>query len=185
VTSIGDYAFDGCYKLVEVYNLSSLKITAGYSSYGYVGYYAKVIHTSLSEPSILATTADGYTFCYVNDTGYLVGYTGSETDLVLPSSFVYNGTTVTTYQINQHAFYWNTQLTSVTIPSSVTFIGSGAFNGCNRLTRVVFENTSGWWYSSDSTATSGTTLSSSSLSNAATAAQYLTSTYYAYYWHRS
>lgn len=53
VRSIEIYAFVGCDRLVEVYNLSSLTITLGSSNNGLIGRYAKVIHTSLNEPSQL------------------------------------------------------------------------------------------------------------------------------------
>ena len=62
VTSIGDYAFIYCYKLVEVYNLSRLNITAGSKDNGYAAYYAKVVHTSKDSVSKLKTDANGYQF---------------------------------------------------------------------------------------------------------------------------
>ena len=47
--------------------------------------------------------------------------------------------TVTSYGI---IFDGNVSLTSITIPSSVTTIGNGAFYGCSNLTSVTFEDTS-------------------------------------------
>ena len=132
VTSIGERAFSGCYKLVEVYNLSSLNITKGSNSYGYVGNYAKIIHTSLDEPSIIKITSDGYVFAYVsNNEIYLVDYQGNETELTLPES--YNGNK---YTINQYAFAWRDDITKITIPDSVTSIGEDAFYYCYSLTSV-------------------------------------------------
>lgn len=70
-----------------------------------------------------------------------------------------------------------TSLTSITIPDSVTSIGSYAFSNCSRLKSVTFENKVGWWYASSSDASSGKTLSSTDLADTVTAATYLTNTY--------
>ncbi len=131
VESIGNNAFICCYKLVEVYNLSSLDITKGSYSNGYVGYYALDIYTSVNEESKLDTTDDGYIFYADGSTIYLVGYIGSDTELTLPDD--YNGSN---YEIYEYAFYKCTSLTSVTIPDGVTSIGSYAFYRCTRLTSV-------------------------------------------------
>ncbi|MBP3308382.1 MAG: leucine-rich repeat protein [Clostridia bacterium] len=133
VTSIGSSAFDNCYKLVEVYNLSGLNITKGSSSNGYAGYYALDIYTSATATSKLHTTSDGYIFYEDGDTVYLLGYTGNSTTLTLPDN--YNGKSYTIYK---YAFYENGNITSVTIPSSVTSIGSYAFEDCNSLESVTF-----------------------------------------------
>ena len=138
VTSIGSNAFYDCYKLVEVYNKSSLSITAGSYNYGYVARYAKHVYTD-EGGSWLSDTEDGYRFIYdaANDSGYLVGYYGNETELTLPDSFMaYDGTKVTSYQIYDYAFYGRNDLTSITIPDSVTSIGSYAFSGCTSLTSI-------------------------------------------------
>ena len=140
VASIGDYAFWTCYKLVEVYNKSSLDITAGSTSYGYIGCYAKNVYTE-KNGSWLTDTADGYRFLYDGAKGYLVSYYGGATDITLPESFTaYDGTTVSTYEIYEYAFYGNTALTSVEMGNSVTSIGDYAFSGCTGLTSVTIGN---------------------------------------------
>ena len=132
VTSIGSSAFSDCYELVEVINKSSLNITAGSSDYGCVGYRAKVVHKGES----LIVNKDGYLFITSDDgTNYLVAYTGDDTELILPDN--YNGKN---YVINDHAFYDCDNLTSVTIPDSVTSIGQSAFLRCDSLTSVTIGN---------------------------------------------
>ncbi len=134
VTSIGERAFLGCDKLVEVYNLSGLNINAGSYDNGYIGYDAKVVHTSLDEESILETI-DDYIFMTWRDKYYLMGYVGDETELTLPND--YNGNN---YEIYQYAFYSRNDITIVTIPDGVTSIGERAFMLCTDLTSIAIPN---------------------------------------------
>ena len=127
VTSIGSGAFYNCYKLVEVYNLSSLNITKGSTRYGYVGCYALDVYTSLDTPSKLSTDENGYIIYTDGEDKILVGYTGTDTELTLPGGIT---------EIYEYAFYGNDNITSVTIPASVTSIGSYAFEYCSKLNSI-------------------------------------------------
>ena len=126
VTAIGNDAFYNCYALAEVYNYSSLNITKGSSSYGYVAYYALDVYTT-NEPSNL-TNDNGL---IIHSDGTLVCYVGTDTEIAIPSS-------VTT--IGAHAFTGCTNLTNVTFgeDSQLTTIGEYAFYGCSSLTSVIF-----------------------------------------------
>ena len=80
-------------------------------------------------------------------------------------------------RIGTYAFAWCDGLKSVTIPSSVKYIESRAFDGCAELTTVVFQNTA--WLYLYRTYDDGSREWKyfSGLSNSSTAATYLTSTY--------
>ena len=71
------------------------------------------------------------TFSFDLTTGTITEYNGTDTAVVIPSKI--NGVTVTT--IGTDAFL-GLNITSVTIPGSVTEIGSNAFAGCTNLTSV-------------------------------------------------
>ncbi len=135
VTSIGDSAFEYCHKLVEVYNKSTLSITTGSSSDGYIAYYAKNVYKN-EGGSKLTTDENGYVIYTDGDEKILVAYLGTNAELVLPSNIT---------KIYKYAFYNCTGLTSVTIGNSVTSIGEYAFRGCTGLTSITFNGTVAQW----------------------------------------
>ena len=126
VTSIGNFAFDGCYKLVELINHSDLSITVGSLDNGYVAHNAKEVHTGTTK----IVNQNDYLFYTYNGVNYLLGYVGTDTELTLPSTYYGR------YEIYRYAFNGCDNLTSTTIPSSVTGIGSYAFNSCDNLTSI-------------------------------------------------
>lgn len=95
--------------------------------------------------------AAGYIAVGVSDIGYkydiytddneseyciITGYTGTDTELVIPSSFTYDGNEIPVKEIKQETFRDNTSITSVKIPEGVKSIGQKAFSGCSSLTDV-------------------------------------------------
>lgn len=126
MTSIGGYAFYNSYRLVEVYNKSSLTIIAGSSDNGYVAYYAKNVYTT-EDGSKLSTDDKGYVIYTDGEERILVSYQGNEINLVLPKGIT---------KINDYAFGSCYRLVSITIPYSVTSIGRDAFACCYRLVEV-------------------------------------------------
>lgn len=127
MTSIGISAFYGCKELKTVINLSDLDITKGSSSYGDVAYYAdKVINAT--------DQIDDFFFKESSEGNTLVAYIGNETAITLPKEYKEDS-----YCIGDGAFSGFTGLTSITIPNSVTSIGSNAFYDCTGLTSIIWD----------------------------------------------
>ena len=123
VTSIGEKAFSGCYRLVEVINHSELNFTVGSANYGSVAYYAREVHDGTSK----IIEIDGFILFPEENGYYLIRYTGSSTDIVIP-----DGVT----SIGDRAFEDCNSLMSIVIPDSVTSIGYSAFEDCSSLETI-------------------------------------------------
>ena len=155
VTSIGNYAFEACFSLVEVCNKSSMKLRLGSMGDGCVARYAEDIIYDKSQ-SALKYIGD-YVFYDDGTYVYLVKYLGDETKLILPDYneqnyyigkyvFYRNGRIISIIippnvtHIDDYAFYDCTLLRNVMIPDSVTSIGEFAFGGCTSLLNIVIPN---------------------------------------------
>ena len=117
------------------------------------------------EAIVPPTPASSFTFSYndADHTASITNFVGSETEVVIPSTVEYNGTTYkvtaiadgsfstgafsnsnitsiiipdSVTSIGSYAFYNCYSLTSITIPEGVTSIGNGAYSGCNALAEV-------------------------------------------------
>lgn len=69
---------------------------------------------------------------------YYDEYSGS---VIIPRSVIYNSNTYKVTNIGNKAFYYCSEMTSITIPNSVTNIDEGAFYYCCALTSITIPNT--------------------------------------------
>ena len=110
VTTIGDYAFEGCS------SLTSVTIPDSVTTIGNTAFYNCSSLTSIT----------------IGDSVTTIGHHAFYSCTSLTSLTI--GDSVTT--IGKSAFYGCSSLTSITIPDSVTTIGDEAFCGCSSLTSV-------------------------------------------------
>lgn len=115
--------------------------------YAYGAYTGTVANSSVVSAAYgvrgEGTTDDNYQYAVYYDydgvgSDYCIiqGYSGTDTELVIPSTVTYDGTEIPVTEIKQEAFRDNTAITLVTIPEGVTSIGQKAFSGCTSLTDV-------------------------------------------------
>ena len=120
VTEIGSNAFAGCTNLTSV---------------NYAGDWSNLTIQSGNPAVQDAANAPLFDFEFTPDnTAAIVTnykYNGAAADVTIPSR--YQGKPVTTIG---HAAFFNSAVTSVTIPDSVTAIYSGAFANCSQLTNI-------------------------------------------------
>ena len=68
----------------------------------------------------------------------IIGYSGIDTNVVIPDTINVNGEEIKVTTIGERAFYDNDTITSVTIGNNITSIDERAFYSCSNLTTVTF-----------------------------------------------
>lgn len=128
VTEIGANAFAGCTNLTSVHyagDWSNLTIQSG--------------NPAVEDAAKDAANAPLFDFAFTPDNTAVIvtnyKYNGAAADVTIPSR--YKGTPVTTIG---HAAFFNSAVTSVTIPDSVTSISDEAFINCPKLTNISIPN---------------------------------------------
>ena len=100
--------------------------------------------------SVWAFEVDGIEYYLSSDREVMVMANANkyEGSVVIPSSVMYDRKNYTVVSINNKAFSGCTDLISITIPKTVTWIASDAFSGCTSLTSIIV-NDGNYYYNSN------------------------------------
>ena len=158
VTSIGTWAFEGCA------GLTSVTIGDGVTSFGDWAFSGCTGLTSITIPDSVTSIGDSAFYgcsklqdIYITDIAAWCNISGLDNLMLFGSNnktlyinnelatsiIIPNGNGVKA--IPSHAFRGCTELTSITIPDSVTSIGYNAFRNCTGLTSIKFNGTIEQW----------------------------------------
>lgn len=149
VTNIGDFAFSMCGNVTTITVLAETPPTLGYDVFD---------TSSLNAIRVPAVSVDAYkaaegwsnygdliigiggapSFTITESNRDKVGYTGDlDENLIIPETFQdTDGTSYRVTSIGETAFSNCSNLASITIPASVTFIDDYPFDGCYNLTTI-------------------------------------------------
>ena len=117
VSEISVNAFENCYRLYEIENLSSYSVSNSA--------YTLAIYRSVDEARMERRTFDGGVLANANGKWYMIEYTQQRTTVTTP-----DGVDGATYQIVPYLFYKTNDVSAVNISTYVSKIGDRAFTEC-------------------------------------------------------
>ena len=146
VTTIGANAFDGCTGLTDVLELPEGITAIGSRAFGdcagltgtvYIGQDVALADDAFEGSGVTVyriTPVRCFNYTNTGSAVMITGYTGGSEfpDVIIPPMI--DGLPVMTIQTQ--AFSGCTEITSVSVPASVSYIGANAFNRCTGLTAV-------------------------------------------------
>ncbi len=151
VKTIGDQAFEYCFKLTELTINSANIESLGSSVFNDTSSYITTLNVGAEVTTLNSTfysfsglkviNVDSGNKAYSSDNGVL--YNKAQTELIrYPRKMERTSYAVVdgTEKIANSAFYGNAYLLSVSIPDSVVTVGASAFYNCSKLERVTMES---------------------------------------------
>lgn len=144
-TSIGSHVFDSCDNLVKI-NFNGT-ISQWNDSIRLIGVVIKCTDGAIG--NMKNVIIDGLKYQLGLNNAKLIGYTSTPQIITIPENIEYVDCTFKVTSIVDNAFSGCESLISVTIPNSITSIGTWVFNNCSKLDKINYNGTVSQWKSID------------------------------------
>lgn len=144
VNEIEAYAFENCSKITDIFFTSSIQTIGSSAFYNteIITYTNASSGANICEVKGLPVTSGSWKYAEKLDNSLIiVKYLGSSSTVSVPN--LINEKIVK--NIHSYCFSSKDKIQSITIPNSVISIGSGAFSGCNGLTKVNITDLAAWF----------------------------------------
>ena len=144
VNEIEAYAFENCSKITDIFFTSSIQTVGSSAFYNteIITYTNASSGANICEVKGLPMTSGSWKYAEKLDNSLIiVKYLGNSSTVSVPN--LINEKIVK--NIHSNCFSSKDKIQSITIPNSVISIGSGAFSGCNGLTKVNIADLASWF----------------------------------------
>ena len=144
VNEIEANAFENCSKITDIFFTSSIQTIGSSAFYNteIITYTNASSGANICEVKGLPVTSGSWKYAEKLDNSLIiVKYLGSSSTVSVPN--LINEKIVK--NIHSYCFSGKDKIQSITIPNSVISIGSGAFSGCNGLTKVNITDLAAWF----------------------------------------
>ena len=144
VNEIEAYAFENCSKITDIFFTSSIQTIASSAFYNteIITYTNASSGANICEVKGLPVTSGSWKYAEKLDNSLIIiKYLGNSSTVSIPN--LINEKIVK--NIYSNCFSSKDKIQSITIPNSVISIGSGAFSGCNGLTKVNITDLAAWF----------------------------------------
>ncbi len=147
VTYIGEEAFNGCTNIIVYCEAKSKPLgwADNWNPYTDNPIIWDCKNNDKDQYGNIYFVVDNILYSLSGELGAVFTLMVNLTSINIPEKIIYKNNEYNIVLIGSYAFWGNSSLTSITIPDSITYIGSAVFNYCTSLKDIYYNGTKAQW----------------------------------------